>query len=71
MTYRIQNKYNVDRCGHVAVFGVGGPEGSGDDIFIESGDWDLESGFGKGEDTGSCALARAFRTAEGPSGMVD
>ena len=69
MTYRIRDKSNG--YAYVPGPGVGGPEGSADDIFIESGDWDLESGFGKGKDAGSCALTRAFRTAEGPSGEVD
>lgn len=47
---------------------VGGSGGSGVDIFIESGDCDLEFG----NDSGSSELmARAFLIADGPSGIDD
>jgi hypothetical protein len=47
---------------------LGGSGGSGVDIFIESGDCDLEFG----DDSGSCELlASAFLIADGPWGIGD
>jgi hypothetical protein len=46
---------------------IGGSNGSGVDIFIESGDCDLEC-----NDSGGWELkARAFLIADGPSGIDD
>jgi len=68
--FRVQDEVRIhDGAGLAVSLGndmLEGSDGSGVDIFIESGDCDLEFGF----DSGGC-IASAFLIADGPSGIED